>query len=357
MSMAGPPRLQQTERRLKSPWLAVNLSAVLPGMGQVYDGAMARGMMITFAHAGLVGLIFWSIFGAQGNTARGLLLLIPLLALYLFNLWDSHRTARRVTSLAKVSPLRFETTDPWYPVLLSQVLPGLGQLYLQRALVGGTLLFLGIGTAYLANYYPILLPVSPLIWAAACGLAYWAVPTRQRQWKLLSTLLVAIVVMHVLVGSIPIIVRQLVAQTIIPSESMVPTLQVKDRLFVRLWDDYQPQSQDIVVFYAPPDAREERSPDDDILMVKRVIGLPGQTVEVRDGVVWVNDISLEEPYISEPPDYHFGPATVPPDELFVLGDNRNASFDSHLWGFLPQSYLLGKAYKIYWPSHRIQPLS
>jgi signal peptidase I len=337
--------------------LAVNLSAVLPGMGQIYDGEIARGILIALAHIGLIWVIFWSIFAARGNTARGLLLLIPLFALYLFNLWDSHHAARRVTSLAKVSPLRFETTDPWYPVLLSHVLPGLGQLYLQRALVGGVLLLLGIGTAYLANYYPILLPVSPLIWAAACGLAYWAVPTHHRQWKILAALLVAIVVMHALVGSIPVVVRQMVAQTIIPSESMVPTLQVKDRLFVRLWDGYQPQTQDVVVFYAPPYARQGRNPDDNILVVKRVIGLPGQTVEVKDGVVWVDDTPLEEPYISEPAEYRFGPATVPPDELFVLGDNRNASFDSHLWGFLPQSYLLGKAYKIYWPPHRVQPLS
>jgi signal peptidase I len=344
----------QTE---KSPWLAVNLSAVLPGVGQIYDGAISRGIVIGLAHIALLGFIVWSIFAAQGNTARGILLLLPLLTLYLFNLWDSHHAARRVSSLAGVSPLRFVTNDPWYPVLLSHVLPGLGQLYLQRAAIGGVLLLLGIGTAYLANFYPILLPVSPIIWAAACGLAYWASPTPRRQWSILAGLLVAIVIMHVSISSVPIVVRQLVAQTIIPSESMLPTLEVRDRLFVHLGGNYQPQTGDVIVFYAPPHARLNRSPNEEILVVKRVIGLPGQQVEVRDGLVWVNGKALDEPYIAEPPLYQWGPQTVPPGELFVLGDNRNASFDSHLWGFLPQPYLLGKAYKIYWPPHRVQPLS
>jgi signal peptidase I len=329
---------------------------VLPGVGQIYDGAIARGIILALAHIVLIWFIFWSIFAAQGNTARGLLLLVPLFALYLFNLWDSHRAARRVSSLASVSPLRFQTTDPWYPVLLSHVLPGLGQLYLQRAIIGGALLLLGIGTAYFANFYPILLPVSPLIWAAGCGLAYWAVPTRHRQWGMLAGLLTAIVITHLLIGSVPVVVRQLVAQTIIPSESMVPTLQINDRLFVRLWDNYQPQTGDVVVFKAPDFALQGRDPADEILIVKRVIGLPGQQVVVRDGQVWIDGVPLVEPYIAEPPVYEWGPQIVPSDQLFVLGDNRNASFDSHVWGFLPQTYLLGKAYKIYWPPNRVQPL-
>ena len=250
MKIASQTHEQQQAQ--KSPWLAVNLSAVLPGAGQIYDGAIARGIVIALAHVGLIWFIVWSIFGAQGNTARGLLLLLPFFVLYLFNLWDSHHAARRVSSLANVSPLRFATSDPWYPVLLSHVLPGLGQLYLQRALVGGVLLLLGIGTAYLANFYPILLPVSPIIWAAACGLAYWASPTPRRQWGILAGLLAAIVIIHLSISSVPIVVQQLVAQTIIPSESMLPTLEVQDRLFVRLWDNYQPQTGDVVVFLCSP---------------------------------------------------------------------------------------------------------
>ena len=208
MKIASQTHEQQQAQ--KSPWLAVNLSAVLPGAGQIYDGAIARGIVIALAHVGLIWFIVWSIFGAQGNTARGAVAAAALLCpLPIQTFWDSHHAARRVSSLANVSPLRFATSDPWYPVLLSHVLPGLGQLYLQRALVGGVLLLLGIGTAYLANFYPILLPVSPIIWAAACGLAYWASPTPRRQWGILAGLLAAIVIIHLSISSVPIVVQQI----------------------------------------------------------------------------------------------------------------------------------------------------
>lgn len=74
-------------------------------------------------------------------------------------------------------------------------------------------------------------------------------------------------------------------------------------------------------------------------------------------LIRINGAPLTEPYITEPFDYDWGPQTVPPDEVFVLGDNRNQSLDSHIWGFLPKSYILGKAYKIYWPPRPVQSLS
>jgi signal peptidase I len=82
--------------------------------------------------------------------------------------------------------------------------------------------------------------------------------------------------------------------------------------------------------------------------VKRVIGLPGDTVKIENGTVQINDGLINEPYIAAPPEYS-GQWTVPEGELFVLGDNRNNSADSHAWGFLPKQNVLGKAVVIYWP--------
>jgi signal peptidase I len=100
------------------------------------------------------------------------------------------------------------------------------------------------------------------------------------------------------------------------------------------------QRGDIIVFHFPMDPKQE--------LIKRVIGLPGDRVEVAGGVVYVNGLPLEEPYIAAPPAYT-SQWDVPEGRLFVLGDNRNDSSDSHSWGFLPYENVVGKAVLIYWP--------
>jgi signal peptidase I len=344
-------------RPAKSPWLAVNWSAVLPGVGQIYDGAIALGSGLLLSHLALVAFIAWSIFAPQGNTLRGLLTLLPLAALYLATLWHSHRGAKQGITLDDFSPLRYRSTDPWYPVFLSQILPGLGHLFLQRVTVGGLLLLAGLITAYGANFYPVLLPLPPLIWAVGCALAYRAAPTRRAQGPMLGALLVTLVLTRLLITSVPTLVNRTLEQTIIPSESMVPTLEVGDRLFVRRRPpSYQPQGGELVVFYPPAAALAVVTADPNTLWIKRVIAVPGQQVAVAEGQVWIDGVPLQEPYLAEPPDYRWGPALVPPEAFFVLGDNRNYSNDSHVWGFLPQGAILGDAYKVFWPPQRIQPL-
>jgi len=103
----------------------------------------------------------------------------------------------------------------------------------------------------------------------------------------------------------------------------------------------EPRQGDVVVFRFPFD------PDRDF--IKRIIALPGQTVEVVDGLVRVDGAALEEPYLFEETLYNFGPATVPEGEVFVLGDNRNNSYDSHSWGMLDQDLIIGRAELRYWP--------
>jgi signal peptidase I len=103
----------------------------------------------------------------------------------------------------------------------------------------------------------------------------------------------------------------------------------------------EPRQGDVVVFRFPFD------PDRDF--IKRIIALPGQTVEVLDGVVRVDGMPLDEPYLGEEVLYNFGPETVPEGEVFVLGDNRNNSYDSHSWGMLDQDLIIGRAELRYWP--------
>src|SRR5665647_3889967 len=91
--------------------------------------------------------------------------------------------------------------------------------------------------------------------------------------------------------------------------------------------------------------------------LKRVIGLPGETVEMKKSKVYINGQALKEPYVAEPLDYEFGPVVVPADSLLVLGDNRNNSYDSHEWNvWLTEDRLMGKAFAIYWPLKHIKLL-
>lgn len=95
-------------------------------------------------------------------------------------------------------------------------------------------------------------------------------------------------------------------------------------------------------------------PDKNSDLIKRVIGLPGETVEVRDGKVFINDKPLNEPYIREAPRYIYEKQTVPEKAYFVLGDNRNVAIDSHSGWFLPRKDIMGRAWIIYWPPYRWQ---
>lgn len=124
--------------------------------------------------------------------------------------------------------------------------------------------------------------------------------------------------------------------------SMNPTLQNGEYILVsRLaYKLDTPQRGDIIVFGIPTDQSQD--------LIKRVIGLPGETVSVRQNTVLINGIQLEEPYIAQAPLYS-GEWTVPEGNLFVLGDNRNDSKDSHQWGLLPMENIIGKALVIYWP--------
>ena len=144
----------------------------------------------------------------------------------------------------------------------------------------------------------------------------------------------------------------------IPSGSMLPTLQLQDRILVeklRPRLDQPLPNGTIVVFHAPP-LLVEAGYDPKAALIKRVVGQPGDAVEVRDGLLLRNGTPVPEPWRPQPIDYRFGPLTVPEDSLLVLGDNRNASLDSHVWGPLPRREVIGTAVFRYWPLHRLGPI-
>lgn len=140
----------------------------------------------------------------------------------------------------------------------------------------------------------------------------------------------------------------------IPSDSMEPTLHIGDRLLVEKVSCrfHPPHAGDIIVFQPPPQLREYGYTGQQAF-IKRIIATPGHTVAVAHYQVFVDNRPLEEPYILEPPAYDMPPITVPPNTVFVMGDNRNDSNDSHVWGFLPQDNIIGLARFRFWPLVRL----
>lgn len=154
-------------------------------------------------------------------------------------------------------------------------------------------------------------------------------------------------------------VRHFIAEArYIPTESMVPTLQVNDHLVVEKlsYRFHDPQRGDVIAFM-PREELQRQNPDFRNAFIKRVIGLPGETVEVVEGMVFINGEPLEETYIAAEPNYVWGPEVVPADSYLVLGDNRNHSLDSHFWGYVPRENIIGRAAVRFWPPGRVGTLN
>jgi signal peptidase I len=162
-------------------------------------------------------------------------------------------------------------------------------------------------------------------------------------WRdMLETILMA-VVLFLLLNAVTSRVR-------VYNVSMQPTLHEGNLLVVNklAYKLGEPKRGDIIVFHYQGTVTED--------YIKRVIGLPGDTVDIGNGVVRVNGQAITEPYLAELPGYT-GTWKVPEGELFVLGDNRNRSSDSHDWGFVKQEWVVGKAILVYWPLDRIRVLT
>ncbi|NND83978.1 MAG: signal peptidase I [Acidimicrobiia bacterium] len=191
-------------------------------------------------------------------------------------------------------------------------------------------------------------------------------------WLELPLLVIVALVVAVLIKTF------LVQAFWIPSGSMVPTLEIDDRVLVNKLEYrvQEPGRGDIVVFDSPyleesdePESfralvartlaealgiRSGGVPDD---FIKRVVALPGETIEVVDNQVVIDGVSINEPYLPtgvQMPD--FGPVTIAPNELFVMGDNRNSSSDSRVFGPIAQGEVVGRAFVLMWPFDRWQGL-
>ncbi len=139
----------------------------------------------------------------------------------------------------------------------------------------------------------------------------------------------------------------------IPSESMVPTLEVGDRVLANkfVYRFTEPERGDIVVF-------DSVNESDDQTLIKRVIGVEGDEIQVQSGLLFVNGRAQEEPYLNQGEAFrgYYGPIEVPEDHIFVMGDNRSNSGDSRIFGPVPLQNVAGEAFVRFWPVSEIGTL-
>ena len=155
------------------------------------------------------------------------------------------------------------------------------------------------------------------------------------------------------VGTAIMIVVFLYQPVKVEGTSMLPELRDQERIFVNkfIYRIENIHRKDIVVFWYPRDDRKS--------YIKRIIGMPGDTVEIVEGAVYVNEHLLDEPYIDDarfPDRRSFDPVFVEPGHYYVLGDHRDQSNDSRMWGLVPARYIYGKAVFRYWPVNKIGTL-
>jgi signal peptidase I len=157
--------------------------------------------------------------------------------------------------------------------------------------------------------------------------------------------------------AVAMLVRTFVVQAFwIPSASMVPTLKIGDRLLV---EKITPSVRDIhrreIIVFERPEGVDPDLKD----LIKRVIGLPGELIEGKDGKVLINGQPLAEPYLPKgviPTELDFGPTRIPIDSYFVMGDNRSQSFDSRYWGTVARHQVVGRAVIRIWPITKVGSL-
>ena len=187
------------------------------------------------------------------------------------------------------------------------------------------------------------------------GKQYETIPGKRnllmkKEKKKMNPILEWLLIIVIAVAAALFINYVIIINSVVPSGSMESTIMTGSRMMglrVLYWFA-DPKQGDIVVFKYPDDPSEN--------FVKRVIGEPGDTVEIIGGVTYVNGEILEEPYLNETPKpLNFGPYEVPEDCYFVMGDNRNHSNDARYWTntYVPRSSILGKALFCYWPLNRI----
>jgi signal peptidase I len=362
--------MDKSSNRPKEPWLAVVLSSFLAGIGQIYAERKLRGTILIFTTVALFCFSIWSILNPKCDILITTGIYVAIFIIWIWNLFDAHKCARKANS-EDFEIERKLNKDPWLALFLSDLIPGIGHLYLMRWLGGFLFIIIAVFLIVETNQHPLL---RVGLWAAfstfVCYHAYIMTPPhRQVSHKVLLIIFVAIFCSHSM-SCYKFIFEEYIAKSFVmqtdtrfthilspnvSGTSMKPTLIPGDRLLVRRSKKYIPKRGDIIAF------KSLQKPD--VSYIKRIAALPGETLEIKDEILYINGQKVQQPALQNikyPSRDYIGkegkPYKVPENQIFVIGDNSANSYDSRDFGAIHLSDVIGKAYKIYWPLSRRGPI-
>lgn len=351
----------------KEPWLAVFLSTLFLGAGQIYADRKSRGIFFIFINIALFlilasSLLFF-IFSANTATTSLLALFLAIASgfiIFIFGiyvLFNAHKVAKKYNAKHDLTLETDIKKKPWLAVFLSYLLPGIGQFYNKQVLKGLAFIIGIIVLLILENIHYLFAILTILLYFLAVKDAFeFAERINGTNKKILeqgSKGARIFVIVVILFGHMPfpdIVKAHFIQAYKFPSGSMIPSLLIGDHILIDKTSKDSTKRGDLIVFKYPEDPERD--------FIKRVIGLGGETIEARDKIIYINGKAIEEPYVQhtdntirpggvEPRD-NFGPIVIPEGKFFVMGDNRDQSYDSRYWGYVPKEYIKGKAFKIYW---------
>jgi len=341
----------------KQPYLALTLSLLYPGIGQIYAGSHRTGIaFITLstllAIASLLAIVF-------KYPKAGMLMLLLLPVVYVASVIHAYLCARRANTPEYNAELK-ATRDPWLAVILSKFLPGLGHFYVKKYLLGAGILVVFLVLAGVQEALTESLLVFPaaflviLFSAFACYHAYMSAVVRREETRKIIIIICVIYVLGPLFSfGAAMALREYVVQAYyFPTGSMENTLVIGDHILVEklsvngflTGDAPRVRRGDIVVYPSPDNTKKD--------FLKRCVAVEGDRFSIRDSRVHINGSPIYEPYALGPTDYHGFTekkieGVVPKGMIVVLGDNRTNSFDSRGHGYVPVAAVKGKAYLLY----------
>lgn len=365
--MASPLPFSK-EHIMKHPWFAVFLSVLLPGAGQIYGEKRLRGVIFIFVYAllsviGITGIVgFILLEDAAMSRLFILTTLISIIIILIFSiyiLFDAYKIAKAYNVNQQINIDKDNKKKAWLAALLTYLFCGIGQFYNKQIIKGCAFLITAIILYIIADKYYIfqilLFPLYLFAMKDAFDSAERINGSERRfldQEKIaVKAFILAMLLFH-LTPFAQITKTHIIQAFKIPAGSMLPTLEIGDRIFVDKTTEAKTSVKrgDILIFVYPKDEKKD--------FIKRVIGLAGDKIEIKDKEIYINGDKIIENYVIhkdphiKPKEYeprdNMGLITIPSDSLFVLGDNRDQSYDSRYWGFVKTDKVKGKALKIYW---------